>query len=49
MQLKEMQYKDMCFSAMEVVKMAAAYVREQHQNRRGLAIEEKGKQNFWHL
>jgi myo-inositol-1(or 4)-monophosphatase len=41
-----MQYKDLCFGAMEVVKGAAAYVREQHHNRQGLAIEEKGKQNF---
>jgi myo-inositol-1(or 4)-monophosphatase len=31
---------------MEVVKTAAAYVREQHENRQGLAIEEKGRQNF---
>ena len=33
---------------MEVVKTAAAYVREQHDKRhsRGLVIEEKGKQNF---
>ncbi len=41
-----MQYKEICFSAMEVVKTAAAYVREQHENRKGLTIEEKGKQNF---
>ena len=41
-----MQYKDICFSAMEVVKRAAAYVKEQHLYRRGLAFEEKGKQNF---
>jgi len=41
-----MQYKDLCFGAMEVVKTAAAYVREQHQNRQGFAIQEKGKQNF---
>jgi myo-inositol-1(or 4)-monophosphatase len=41
-----MQYKEICFSAMEVVKKAAAYVREQHENRKGLAIEAKGKQNF---
>ena len=31
---------------MEVVKKAAAFVREQHENREGLAIEEKGRQNF---
>lgn len=43
-----MQYKEICISAMEVVKTAAAYVREQHENRKekGLAIEEKGRQNF---
>ncbi|MEA3463229.1 MAG: inositol monophosphatase family protein [Bacteroidota bacterium] len=41
-----MQYKEICFSAMEVVKIAAAYVRKQHENRTELAIEEKGRQNF---
>ena len=41
-----MQYKEICFSAMEVVKIAASYVREQHENRQGLIIEEKGRQNF---
>jgi len=41
-----MQYKEICISAMEVVKTAAAYVREQHENRKELAIEEKGRQNF---
>jgi len=41
-----MQLKEICFSAMEVVKTAAAYVREQHENRKGLNIEEKGRQNF---
>ncbi len=41
-----MQYKELCFGAMEVVKIAAAYVREQHENRQGLIIEEKGQQNF---
>lgn len=41
-----MQYKEVCFGAMKVVKSAAVYVREQHLNRGGLAIEEKGKQNF---
>jgi myo-inositol-1(or 4)-monophosphatase len=41
-----MQYKEICFSAMEVVKIAASYVRERHENRQGLTIEEKGRQNF---
>lgn len=40
------QYKELCFNAMEVVKVAAAYVRGKHENRENLAIEEKGKQNF---
>lgn len=31
---------------MEVVKEAAVYVRDRHENREGLKIEEKGKQNF---
>jgi myo-inositol-1(or 4)-monophosphatase len=41
-----MQYKEICFDAMEVVKKAAAFVRERHENRKDLVIEEKGKQNF---
>ena len=41
-----MQYKDLCFGAMEVVKSAAAYVRKKHEDRQGLVIEEKGRQNF---
>jgi len=41
-----MQYKEICFDAMEVVKKAAAYVRERHENRTELVIEEKGRQNF---
>jgi len=31
---------------MEVVKKAAAYVRDRHENREGLTIEKKGKQDF---
>ena len=41
-----MQYKEICFKAMEVVKVGAAYVRERHEQRENLNIEEKGKQNF---
>jgi myo-inositol-1(or 4)-monophosphatase len=41
-----MTYKEICFQAMEVVKSAAAYIREQHGKRAGLEIEEKGRQNF---
>jgi myo-inositol-1(or 4)-monophosphatase len=41
-----MQYKEICFDAMEVVKKAAAFVRERHENRKALVIEEKGRQNF---
>lgn len=43
---ESMDYRKMCFGAMEVVKKAAAYVRERHENRMDLNIEEKGKQNF---
>ncbi len=41
-----MLYKEICFDAMEVVKKAAAFVRERHENRKDLVIEEKGRQNF---
>jgi myo-inositol-1(or 4)-monophosphatase len=41
-----MPFKEICFSAMEVVKTAAAYVRERHEKREELFIEEKGRQNF---
>ena len=41
-----MQYQKICFDAMEVVREAAIYVRDRHENREGLNIEEKGKQNF---
>ncbi len=41
-----MQYKEICFKAMEVVKEGAAYVRERHEQRENLNIEEKGRQNF---
>ena len=44
--MNPMQYKEICFDAMEVVKTAAAYVREQHENRSEFNIEEKGRQNF---
>lgn len=43
---KKMQYKEICFKAMEVVKEGAAYVRERHEQRENLNIEVKGKQNF---
>ena len=39
-------YEELCSAAMEVVREAAAYIREQHENRKGITIEEKGKQNF---
>ncbi len=41
-----MQYEKICFSAMEVVKTAAVYVRDRHENRKDLAIQEKGRQDF---
>lgn len=39
-------YNELCSDAMEVVREAAAYIREQHGNRQGITIQEKGKQNF---
>ena len=39
-------YKQLCFDAMEVVRKAAAYVRERHENRTNLNVEEKGRQNY---
>ncbi len=41
-----MQYKEICFSTMEVVKIAAAYVRDRHMNRKDLSIREKGRMDF---
>ena len=41
-----MQYRKICFDAKEVVKEAASYVRDCHEHREELTIEEKGKQNF---
>jgi myo-inositol-1(or 4)-monophosphatase len=41
-----MPFKEICFSAMEVVKTAAAYIRDRHEKREELSIEEKGRQNF---
>ncbi len=42
----KIQYQKICTDAIEVVKEAATYVRDQHENRSGFNIEEKGKQNF---
>jgi myo-inositol-1(or 4)-monophosphatase len=39
-------YKQLCFDAIEVVREAAAYVRERHENRTTLNVEEKGRHNF---
>ena len=39
-------YKELCSAAREVVRKAADYIREQHENRQGIAIREKGRQNF---
>ncbi len=41
-----MNYKEICYSAMEVVKEASAYIREKHNNRSSLNIEKKGRHNF---
>ena len=43
---QEKQYRSLCFDAMEVVKIAASYIRERHENRAELNIEAKGRQNF---
>lgn len=39
-------YREICFDAMAVVKEAAGYVRDRHEKRENLTIEEKGRQNF---
>ncbi|PID92135.1 MAG: inositol monophosphatase [Bacteroidetes bacterium] len=41
-----MNYSEICEATIEVVKLAAGFVRERHENRRGLNIETKGRQNF---
>ena len=41
-----MDFRKTCFDAMEVVKLAAAYIRHRHENRQNLNIEAKGRQNF---
>lgn len=41
-----MQYREICSDAMEVVREAAAYVRERHEQRAQLNVEAKGRQNF---
>ncbi|HER09838.1 MAG TPA: inositol monophosphatase [Bacteroides sp.] len=41
-----MPYKDICFATVEVVRKAAAYIRDRHLNRRNLNIKAKGRQNF---
>jgi myo-inositol-1(or 4)-monophosphatase len=41
-----MQHKEICLGAMEVVKKAAAFVRERHDQRDELIVEEKGRQNY---
>jgi len=43
---ENMQYREICSEAMEVVRKAAAYVRERHEKRSELNIETKGRQNF---
>lgn len=39
-------YKSACLGAMEVVKKAAAYIRNKHENREQLHIESKSQHNF---
>lgn len=41
-----MNYQEICSRTREVVNKAAAYVRDRHENRSSLNIQEKGKQNF---
>lgn len=43
---EELNYRTVCFSAMEVMKRAAVYIREKHENREDLRIEIKGEHNF---
>lgn len=41
-----MQYREFCYSAMDVVKEAASYIRGKHENRDELNFLEKGRHNF---
>ena len=43
---EELNYRTICFNAMEVMKRAAVHIREQHENRDTLKIETKGEHNF---
>ena len=43
---EELNYRTICFNAMEVMKRASAYIREQHEARGNLNIEVKGEHNF---
>ncbi len=43
---EEINYRTVCFNAMEVMKRAAAHIREAHENRGDLKIEVKGEHNF---
>lgn len=39
-------YQKLCLDAIGVVREAAGYVRERHGQRKGLNVEQKGRQNF---
>lgn len=41
-----MDLKQLCIHCIEIVKTAGNYIRQQHQDRDTLSIEEKGKHNF---
>jgi myo-inositol-1(or 4)-monophosphatase len=41
-----MQYREICSEMRKVVNEAAVYVRSRHENRTGMNIEVKGKQNY---
>jgi myo-inositol-1(or 4)-monophosphatase len=42
----ESTYRTYCFDAMEVVRKAATYIRDRHENRVQLDIRSKGEHNF---
>jgi len=41
-----MHYQKTCFDAMDVVREAAAYIKDRHMNRENLNIEAKSRHNF---
>ncbi|MGM0475122.1 MAG: inositol monophosphatase family protein [Bacteroidota bacterium] len=41
-----MHYQKICLDTLDVVREAAAYIRERHMNRKNLNVEAKGRQNY---